>query len=59
MLKQPGDASDAEAEPVAPRHESGGDWFAIGAAVLVIVPLLAIFVYLLIKGAGSVESGPS
>ena len=30
-------------------------WFAIGAAILVLVPLLAIFTYLLIKGAGSVN----
>ncbi len=30
-------------------------WFALGAAVLVILPLVAIFIYLLIKGAGSVN----
>jgi phosphate transport system permease protein len=30
-------------------------WFAICAAVLVLAPLLAIFVYVLIKGAGSVN----
>ena len=29
--------------------------FAIGAAILVIVPLLAIFVYLLIKGVGALD----
>ena len=29
--------------------------FAIGAAILVLIPLLAIFVYVLIKGAGSVN----
>jgi len=33
----------------------GATTFAIGSAVLVLVPLLAIFVYLLIKGIGSVN----
>ena len=33
----------------------GATAFAIGSAVLVLVPLLAIFVYLLIKGVGSVN----
>ena len=33
----------------------GATGFAILAAVLVIVPLMAIFVYLLIKGIGSVN----
>ena len=33
----------------------GATTFAIGSAVLVLVPLLAIFVYLLIKGVGSVN----
>jgi len=33
----------------------GATAFAIGAAVLVIVPLLAIFVYLLIKGVGALD----
>lgn len=35
--------------------DQAATWFALGAAVLVIVPLLAIFIYLLIKGAGSVN----
>jgi phosphate transport system permease protein len=33
----------------------GATWFAVGAAVLVLIPLLAIFVYVLIKGIGSVN----
>ncbi len=33
----------------------GATAFAMGAAVLVLVPLLAIFVYLVIKGIGSVN----
>src|ERR1035438_8745291 len=34
---------------------AGATAFAIGAATLVIVPLLAIFVYLVIKGVGSIN----
>ena len=33
----------------------GATWFAFGAAVLVLAPLLAIFAYLLFKGLGSVN----
>ncbi len=33
----------------------GATGFAVLAAILVILPLLAIFVYLLIKGIGSVN----
>ncbi|HWT78769.1 MAG TPA: phosphate ABC transporter permease PtsA, partial [Candidatus Methylomirabilis sp.] len=33
----------------------GATAFAISAAILVLIPLLAIFVYLLIKGIGSVN----
>ena len=35
--------------------DHGATIFAISAAVLVLVPLLAIFAYLVIKGAGSVN----
>ena len=55
MLKQPGDASAQKLSPWRRAINLAATWFAIGAAVLVIVPLLAIFVYLLIKGAGSVN----
>ncbi len=34
---------------------AGATTFAVGSAILVLVPLLAIFVYLLIKGVGSVN----
>jgi len=33
----------------------GATTFAVGSAILVLIPLLAVFVYLLIKGAGSVN----
>ncbi len=55
MLKQPGDASAQKLSLWRRATDQAANWFAMGAAVLVIVPLLAIFIYLLIKGAGSVN----
>lgn len=55
MLKQPGDASAQKLSLWRRFMNYAATWFAVGAAVLVIVPLLAIFLYLLIKGAGSVS----
>ncbi len=55
MLKQP-DAPGAQKLSLWRRAvDLFATWFAVGAAALVIVPLLAIFIYLLIKGAGSVN----
>jgi phosphate transport system permease protein len=53
--KQPGDIDTQKLSLWRRLTDQFATWFAIGAAVLVIVPLLAIFVYLLIKGAGSVN----
>lgn len=55
MRKQPGDASAQRLSFGRRAMNQFATWFAMGAAVLVIIPLLAIFVYLLIKGAGSVN----
>ncbi len=55
MLKQPGDASAQKLSLWRRLINYAATWFALGAAILVIVPLLAIFLYLLIKGAGSVN----
>ena len=55
MLKQPGDASAQNLSLWRRAMDHAATWFAICAAVLVLVPLLAIFAYLLIKGAGSVN----
>ena len=44
------------AQPVASLTDRGATGFAILAAILVLVPLLAIFVYLVIKGVGSINS---
>jgi len=53
--KQPGDIDTQKLSLWRRLTDQLATWFAIGAAVLVVVPLLAIFVYLLIKGAGSVN----
>ena len=55
MLKQPGDASAQNLSLWRRVTDHAATWFAMAAAVLVIVPLLAIFIYLLIKGAGSIN----
>jgi phosphate transport system permease protein len=55
VLKQPGDASAQKLSLWRRLINYAATWFALGAAILVIVPLLAIFLYLLIKGAGSVN----
>lgn len=55
MLKRPDDPSAQKLSLWRRAVDLLATWFAVGAAVLVIVPLLAIFIYLLIKGAGSVN----
>jgi phosphate transport system permease protein len=55
VLKQPDDPSTQKLSLLRRAMDQFATWFAVGAAVLVIVPLLAIFAYLLIKGAGSVN----
>ncbi len=55
MLKQPGDASAQKLSLWRRAMDLAATWFAMGAAVLVLVPLLAVFAYVLIKGAGSVN----
>jgi len=55
VLKQPGDASAQRLSLWRRFTNYAATWFAVVAAVLVIVPLLAIFIYLLIKGAGSIN----
>ena len=55
MLKRPGDTSTLKLSLSRRAMNQAANWFAISAAVLVIVPLLAIFAYLLIKGLGSVN----
>ena len=55
MLKQPGDSETTRLSFWRSFMNHAATWFAVGAAILVLVPLLAIFVYLLIKGAGSVN----
>jgi len=55
VLKQPGDTSAQKLSLWRRAMDHAATWFAICAAVLVLVPLLAIFAYLLIKGAGSVN----
>ncbi len=55
MLKQPGDSSAQRLSLWRRAKNLFATWFAIAAAVLVILPLLAIFVYLVIKGAGSIN----
>ena len=55
MLKQPGDTRAQGLSLWRRAKNFFATWFAIAAAVLVILPLLAIFVYLVIKGAGSIN----
>ena len=55
MLKQPGDASAQKVSLWRRATNYAATWFAIAAAILVLVPLLAVFFYVLIKGAGSVN----
>ena len=51
VLKPSGDASAQKLGLWRRFKDHAATWFAIAAAIMVIVPLLAIFVYLLIKGA--------
>ena len=55
MPKQPGDASSTKLSMWRRAMNLGATWFAVGASVLVLIPLLAIFVYVLLKGIGSVN----
>jgi len=55
VLKKPGADSTQKLSLWRRAMNQFANWFAVGAAVLVIVPLMAIFIYLLIKGAGSVN----
>lgn len=55
MLKQPGDASAQKLNLWRRVTNQAATAFAIGAAVLVIVPLVVIFVYLVLKGVGSLN----
>lgn len=55
MLKQPGDPSAQKLSLWRRATNQAATGFAIAAAVLVLVPLLVIFAYVLIKGAGSIN----
>lgn len=55
MLKQPGDPETTKLSLGRRIMNQAATAFAIAAAVLVIVPLMAIFVYLLIKGVGALN----
>lgn len=55
MLNQPGSAQTAKLSLWRRFMNHAATGFAVGAAILVLAPLLAIFVYLLVKGAGSVN----
>lgn len=62
MERQRGSMPDLSAHPAKKEvswyrrfSDFGATAFAIAAAILVLVPLLAIFVYLLIKGVGSLD----
>src|SRR5208283_3743513 len=55
VLKQPGDASTQKVSLWRRFTNQAANAFAIGAAVLVIVPLVVIFVYLVWKGVGSLN----
>jgi len=55
VLKQPGDARAQKVSLWRRTKNYAATWFAIAAAVLVLAPLLAVFAYVLIKGAGSVN----
>jgi len=55
VLNQPGSAQTAKLSLWRRFMNHAATGFAVGAAILVLAPLLAIFVYLLVKGAGSVN----
>src|ERR1039457_2328946 len=55
VLKRPGDASTLKLSLWRRGMNQAANLFAIAAAVLVIVPLMAIFIYLLIKGLGALN----
>jgi phosphate transport system permease protein len=55
VLKQPGDPSAQKLSLWRRATNQAATGFAIAAAVLVLVPLLVIFAYVLIKGAGSIN----
>jgi len=55
VLKQPGDPETLKLSLWRRAMNQAANVFAISAAVLVIVPLMAIFVYLLIKGVGALD----
>src|SRR5664279_3595523 len=55
VLKKPGDASTLKLSLWRRGMNQAANAFAIGAAILVIVPLMAIFIYLLIKGVGALN----
>jgi phosphate transport system permease protein len=55
VLKQPGDANAQKLGLLRRGMNLAATGFAVGAAILVLAPLLAIFAYVLIKGAGSVN----
>src|ERR1035441_6254821 len=55
VLKRPGDASTLKLSLWRRGMNQAANGFAIAAAVLVIVPLMAIFIYLLIKGVGALN----
>src|SRR5271157_3408913 len=55
VLKKPGDASTLKLSLWRRGMNQAANVFAICAAILVIVPLMAIFIYLLIKGVGALN----
>src|ERR1017187_3671730 len=55
VLKRPGDASTLKLSLWRRLMNQAANVFAISAAVLVIVPLVVIFVYLVWKGVGSLN----
>jgi len=55
VLNQPGSAQTAKLSLWRRFMNHAATGFAVAAAILVLAPLLAIFVYLLVKGAGSVN----
>lgn len=55
MLKQPGDPGTTKLSLWRRATNQAATAFAIAAAVLVIVPLVVIFVYLVVKGVGSLN----
>ncbi len=55
MLNQSGSAATQKLSVWRRFMNNAATWFAIGAAVLVLIPLLAIFAYVLLKGIGSIN----